>query len=140
MKNHQESLALAEHILRNNLSDLWAMVVSYYSMFYVANAVIYKLGYKTGHKIVHKLTADALIALVRDKLKSAIIEDYELAKEEALEIAGNKTDELISSFDHERHKRSVFQYTTTEEIKHNKAKTSFERAKRFSTELHKLLI
>ena len=47
---------------------------------------------------------------------------------------------LIDSFDKERDKRSYFQYETTEEIKRGKAKTSFERAKIFSTELHKLLV
>lgn len=140
MKNHQESIALAENVYSNNLSNLWLIVISYYSMFYIANAVLYKIGYKVGNKISHKVTADSLIEFVRNKLKSSILEDYEIAKEEALEIAGTKADIILDSFDKEREKRSVFQYSTDEKIKGNKAKTSFERAKLFSTEMYKLLI
>ena len=139
LRNHQESLALADHIYNNSLSNLWAIVVSYYSMFYMANAVLYTMGYKVGEKLAHKVTADALIEFVRNRLKKSLLEDYETAKEEALDLAGNKADLLIESFDRERRKRSIFQYTTTEEIKRNKAITSFERAKEFSTEMYKLL-
>jgi len=89
----------------------------------IANAVIYKTGYKIGHKIAHKVTAEALIFYVRDKLKKSILEYYDEAKSEALELAGLKTDELIQSFDYERMKRSKFQYETTESIKRSKAKT-----------------
>ncbi len=139
MKNHKESLKVAEHIQSSNLSHLWTIVVSYYSMFYLANAVLYQMGFKIGSKIAHKITADALIDLVRNKLKSSLLEDYENIKEQALTIAGVKADELIDSFDKERVKREVFQYETTEEIKMSKAKTSFERAKVFNLELYKLL-
>lgn len=140
MKNHQESLTLAENIHSNNLSNLWLIVISYYSMFYIANSVLYKIGYKVGDKIPHKVTADSLIEFVRNKLKKSLLEDYETAKEEALDIAGAKADIILDSFDKEREKRSVFQYSTDEKIKGNKAKTSFERAKLFSTEMHKLLM
>ncbi len=139
MKNHQESLFLAEHLSTNKLSHLWIVVISYYSMFYIANAVIYKLGYKIGDKLAHKITADALIEWVRTKLKVSFLEDYATAQEEALELAGNRADMVIESFDQERKKRSFFQYETTDEIKAGKAATSFERAKQFSTEMHKLL-
>ena len=130
---------MAEHIFSGSISNLWAIVVSYYSMFYIANAVLYKIGYKVGDKLAHKVTADALIELVRSKLKKSLLEEYENAKEEALELAGAKADELIDSFDKERGKRSIFQYKTTEEIKHSKAKTSLERAKEFSLEMEQLL-
>ncbi|MBI5881321.1 hypothetical protein HZB90_04280 [archaeon] len=139
MRNHQESLDLAEHVHKNSLSNLWTIVISYYSMFYIANAVLYKKGFKVGTKLAHKITADALIELVRDKLKRSLLEDYENMKEEAMEIAGTKADEIISSFDREREKRSMFQYETTEEIKNSKAQTSFQRAKEFSLEMQKLL-
>ena len=139
IKNHRESLNLAEHVFNNNLSNLWSIVISYYSMFYIANAVLYKLGYKIGAKLAHKVTADALIELVRSKLKDSLIEDYEKIKEEALEIASTKADIIIESFDRERTKRSIFQYETTEDIKKSKAQTSFQRAKEFSLEMRKLL-
>ena len=44
-------------------------VISYYSMFYIANAVLFKIGYKIGEQTPHKITADALIVFVRNKLK-----------------------------------------------------------------------
>src|SRR3989338_4996781 len=44
---------------------LWIIVTSYYSMFYIANAVLLKLGYRVGDKISHKVTADSLIVFVR---------------------------------------------------------------------------
>jgi len=121
------------------VSNLWVVVCSYYAMFYVVNAVLYKIGYKVGSKVAHKVTADSLIVYVRNRLKKNMIEDYENAKEEALEIIGSKTDDLISSFDKELDKRSLFQYETTEEIKRAKAKTSLERAKEFVNEMRKLL-
>lgn len=139
IRNHKESLQLAEHVYESKLSNLWTIVTSYYSMFYIANAVIYKLGFKIGSKLAHKVTSDALIEFVRDKLKDSLIEDYENVKEEALEIAKIKADEVVDSFDRERLKRSIFQYETTEAVKISKAKTSLQRAKEFSLEMQKLL-
>jgi len=138
-RNYLESLDLATKLFNEELSNLWIIVISYYAMYYIANAVLYKIGYKVGSKVSHKVTSDALIVFVRNKLKKSLIEDYEEAKEEALEIIGRKTDEIISSFDKEMEKRSFFQYETTEEIKRAKAKTSFERAKNFLFEMEKLL-
>jgi uncharacterized protein (UPF0332 family) len=138
-RNYQESLDLAQKIFEQNLSNLWTVVISYYSMYYIANAVLYKIGYKVGHKVSHKVTADALIVFVRNKLKKNLLEDFEQAKDEALDIIGRKTDEIIGSFDKELEKRSVFQYESTEQIKQAKAKTSLERAKAFIFEMKKLL-
>lgn len=101
--------------------------------------ILYKIGYKVGSKVSHKITADALIIFIRDKLKKSLIEDYESAKEEALDLIGRKTDEIIFSFEKELKKRSAFQYESTEEIKRSKAETSFERAKKFVFEIEKLL-
>ena len=136
-RNSKDSLEIAELLNQQKKSDLWIIVTSYYSMYYIANAVIYTLGYKIGEKISHKVTADALIVYVRDKLKSKFIESYEEAKNEAL--AGIKTDSLIEMFDFERNKRSAIQYETTEEIKHSKAVTSLNRAKEFLFEMEKFL-
>lgn len=138
-RNYKESLDVAKRLFDEKLSNLWVVVISYYSMYYIANAVLYKIGYKIGSKVSHKITADALIVFVRDKLKKSLIEEYEEAKEEALDIIGRKTDEIIGSFDKEMEKRSFFQYETTEQIKRAKARTSFERTKRFVFEMEKLL-
>ncbi|HLD05697.1 MAG TPA: hypothetical protein VJG90_08310 [Candidatus Nanoarchaeia archaeon] len=136
-KNADESLKLAKTIHDNLYSDLWAIVISYYSMYYISNAVLYKLGYKVGEKISHKITSDALMVYVRKHLHESLIEDYEDSKEQAL--AGIKADELIESFDFERRKRSRIQYKTEEIEKHAKAKTSLQRAIVFATEMEKLI-
>lgn len=136
MNNASESLRVAKMILDEQTSSLWVIVTSYYAMFYVANACLYKLGYKVGHKIAHKVTSDCLKVLVKDKLAKHLLEEYDLASEDALEISSN----LIQNYDHELTKRSQFQYETTSEIKLSKAKTSFERAQEFSFEIQKLML
>ena len=136
MRNYRESLRVARKLFNEKLSNLWVIVISYYSMFYLANALLYKLGYKVGTKIAHKITSDALVVFVRDKLKDNIIEEYELASNEALALSDN----LLESYDFERVKRSVFQYESTEEIKSAKAKTSLDRAEKFGEAMEKLLL
>lgn len=136
MRNHRESLVAARKLFNEDVSNLWVIVMSYYSMFYIANALLYKIGYKVGTKVAHKVTADALIVFVRNKLKNSLIEDYELASSEALEL----TDNLLTNYDSERVKRSFFQYESTEEIKHAKAKTSLDRAEEFSKEIEKMMV
>ena len=136
-RNAKESLDLAQFLLQNNKSDLWIIVTSYYAMHYVANTVLYKHGYKVGEKISHKITADALIVFVRNKLKKSLLEEYEQAQQEAL--ARIKTDALIEKFDLERKKRSEVQYEMKEFELHGKAKTSLDRAKEFMLEMEKLL-
>ena len=140
IKNYKESIKVANLVYQNNHSDLWAIVCSYYSMYYISNAVLLKFGYKVGEKISHKVTSDALIVFIRNKLKSSLIEDYEEVKEEALKIAGIKADSLLEEFDMERLKREEIQYNTPEVLKHSKANTSIERAKIFNLEMEKLLI
>jgi len=109
-------------------------------MFYYANAVLLKLNYKVGDKIVHKVTSDSVIVFVRGKLKESLLEEYESAKEEALNLAGNRADSLVESLDYERGKRNLIQYQTKEIEKHSKAKTSLQRAKEFNKEMEKLLL
>ena len=118
---------------------LWVIVSSYYAMYYIANAVLLKIGYKVGDKISHKVTADALIVFARDKLRKELIEEYENVKEDALELTSSKADSLLESLDFEREKRSKFQYQMDEKAKKSKALTSLERAKQFVFELKKLL-
>jgi len=84
MNNSNESIETAIFLSNNKKSNLWIIVSAYYSMFYIANAVLYKLGYKVGDKISHKVTSDALIVYARNKLRDNLIEDYEELKEEAL--------------------------------------------------------
>lgn len=137
-KNSQESLMVADLVLKEDLSPLWVIVSSYYSMYYIANVVLLKLGYKVGSAVSHKVTSDALIVFVRNKLTKSLLEDFEDAKSEAMDLA-NLTDNIIESFDFERKKRSTFQYNMTGPVKKSKAQTSLERAKKFNLEFEKLL-
>ena len=99
VKNSKESILSAEKLDSGKTSDLWVIVCSYYAMFYITNAVLRKLGYKVGDKIAHKVTSDALIVYARKKLKESMLEEYEVIKEEALNLAGLKADSLIESFE-----------------------------------------
>lgn len=136
-KNAEESLRTANFLYNNNKSNLWIITISYYSMFYLANALLYKFNYKVGDKISHKITADSLIVFARNKLKKTLIESYEDLKNETLAVI--KSDEIIQDFDYERRKRGTIQYHTPEKIKKTKAKTSLNRAKDFMLELNKLI-
>ncbi|MBS3099625.1 hypothetical protein J4463_00200 [Candidatus Pacearchaeota archaeon] len=139
INNSKESIETAAFLSNNKKSNLWIIVSAYYSMFYIANAVIYKMGYKVGDKIPHKVTSDALIVFVRNKLRQSLIEEYEELKEEALLIAKNKAEGLISNFEFERKKRGFIQYQTKEIEKVSKAQTSLNRAKEFLFEVNNLL-
>lgn len=140
IKNANLSLNLAEECMNSSLNPyIWVVVISYYSMFYIANAVLLELGYKTGDKVVHKVTNDALIVLVTNKIKKGMLEEYENAKEDALEIASIKSDEIIGFYGLELNKRSRFQYEMTESIQEQKANTSLKRAREFMLEMKKLL-
>jgi len=139
-KNSEESLRVADLLFKENISSLWVIVCSYYSMYYIANAVLYNLCYKIGHKISHKITADSLIVFVKDKLKQQLLEDYEEVKQDASELALLGAEEIIKSFYLELDKRSRFQYTTSEFAKKTKAETSLKRAKIFILEMEKLLL
>src|SRR3989338_2017324 len=139
-KNADLSLNLAEECMNSSLKPyIWVVVISYYSMFYMANAVLLELGYKTGAKMVHKVTNDALIVLVTDKIKKGLLEEYETAKEDALDIASIRSEEIISFYSLEMDKRSRFQYNMAESIQEQKANTSLNRVKQFLFEMKKLL-
>ena len=73
VRNSDESLKVANELHDSGLSNLWVIVCSYYSMFYVANAALYKEGYKVGEKIAHKVTNEALIVLLRKKISRALL-------------------------------------------------------------------
>ncbi len=139
-ENADISLKTAHELMQSHLKPyLWVIVVSYYSMFYMANAILLQYGYKTQDKIAHKVTSDALIVLILDKLKKELLEDYETLQNDALEIAGAKAESLVESYSLELSKRSRFQYNMLEQTKENKAQTSLKRASEFVFELKKLL-
>jgi uncharacterized protein (UPF0332 family) len=141
IKNSELSLKVAEKLMKDlELKPyLWIVVCSYYSMFYIANAILLKLGYKIGDEDVHRVTNEALIALVFDRLKRGLLEEYEETMENALEIASIKAGELLENYEREKAKRKIFQYEMDEDIKKGKAETSLKRAKEFIFEIKKLI-
>jgi len=140
IKNSEESIKVADFLDKNKMSSLWVIVCSYYAMYYMANAILYKMGYKVGDRISHKVTSDALIVFIRNKLEQKYLADFEEAKEEALDVTKLKANDLVESFEFERIKRSKFQYNMTESVKTSKARTSLDRSKRFLFEIEKLLL
>jgi len=146
IENSKESLEVANFIFDADVSVLWVVVSSYYSMYYIANAVLHNFGYKVGDKISHKITNDALIVFVREKLKSSCLEDFESVKTEAHQMMNvsdsmNLADDIIQSFEFEKNKRSNFQYKIDSNLVKSKsrAKTSLDRAKNFIHEMEKLI-
>ena len=140
IQNSDLSLKLAEKMLDDLLKPyLWSIVISYYAMFYIANAVLLHLGYKTGSKVVHKVTSDALIVLVMDKLKKELLEEYENMRNDAMELASTKSEEMMENYGLELEKRSKFQYNMTLKVQEQMARTSVKRAKEFIMEMEKLM-
>lgn len=135
LRNARESLKVANLLFQNKTSSLWVVVSSYYSMFYMACAYLYKLGYKTKHEIVHQVVNESLIAQGRHKIKNHLLKAYEMEKEEALSISDNH----LKNYGFEKVKRSTFQYEITENIKESKAQTSLNRAKEFLTLIEGIL-
>lgn len=136
LSNARESLGVANLLFNKELSPLWIVVSSYYSMFYIASAYLYKLGYKTKHEIVHQVINETLIVQGRHKIKNYFLENYSEEKDKALSIV----DTHLSNYEREKIKRASFQYQTTEKIKKSKAKTSLFRAKEFLTLIEEILV
>lgn len=136
LRNSYESLRVADELFNNKSSSLWVVVTSYYSMFYIACAYLYRFGYKVGGEIVHQVVNESLIVQARHKIKNYLLECYSEEKDKALIVVDN----YLDSYERERAKRSSFQYETTEEIKESKARTSLNRAKEFVELVRGLLL
>jgi uncharacterized membrane protein (DUF106 family) len=83
-ENALESLVSANALFTENISLLWTVVTSYYAMFYIASAYVYKRGYKAQHQIVHKVITEALIVLCRKDLTTSLLAAYEEEKDKRL--------------------------------------------------------
>lgn len=87
---------------------LWVVNASYYSMFYMARALLENGGIKikTDHSI-HVVTFDAVIYYfyLTGKLQKEFLEDFIEAKEDAAELLGKqKADELMEDYFFEKEK------------------------------------
>ena len=122
---------------------LWVVNACYYSMFYMARALLEHEGIKLKSDLpVHSLTFDAIINFfyLNNKLQKRLIEDFAESLEEASEILGKqKADSLIEDYFWEKGKRATFTYNTKETVIKAKAKTSIERAKKFNEEIKKII-
>jgi len=122
---------------------LWVVNASYYSMFYMARALLEYEGIKLKSELsIHSLTFDAIITFfyLNDKLKKRLIEDFAESLGEASEILGKeRADSLIEDYFWEKGKRANFTYNTKEIVIKAKAKTSIERARRFNEEIKKII-
>ncbi|MEK6846449.1 MAG: hypothetical protein AABY26_06835 [Nanoarchaeota archaeon] len=118
---------------------LWVVNACYYSMFYMARALLENEGIKIKTDLsVHAVTFDAIICFfyLNGKLQKKMIEDFADAKEEVAELLGKqKADQLIEDYFWEKGKRATFTYNTKEVVIRAKAKTSIDRAKKFNQEI-----
>lgn len=122
---------------------LWVVNASYYSMFYMARALLEHEGIKIKSDLsIHLVTFDAVINFfyLNGKLQKRFIEDFAEAKEEASEILGKqKADSLIEDYFWEKGKRAIFTYNTKEIVIKAKAKTSIERAIKFNQAIKEII-
>lgn len=122
---------------------LWVVNSSYYSMFYMARALLENAGIQIkSEQSIHAITFDAIIYFfyITGKLKKNLIEHFIEANGEATELLGQeKANQLISDYFNERGKRGTFTYETGAIAMKNKAKTSLERANNFNKEINIIL-
>ena len=123
---------------------LWVVNASYYSMFYMARALLENEGIKIKTDLsIHAVTFDTLISYfyLTGRLQKELLKDFIEAKEDAAELLGKqKADELIEEYFFEKKKRGTFTYDMGEILVRSKAKTSLERAQKFRRELKKIII
>src|SRR3989344_5591572 len=123
---------------------LWVVNASYYSMFYMARALLENSGIKIKTELsIHAVTFDALVSYfyLTGKLQKEFLNDFIEAKEDAAELLGKqKADELIEEYYFEKRKRGTFTYNMGEILIKSKAKTSLERAQKFRRELKKIIM
>lgn len=122
---------------------LWVINSSYYSMFYMARALMENEGIKISSDLsVHMVTFDVLVHFFyqNGKLQKKILEDFINAKEEADELLGKeKADTLIEGYFSEKNKRASFTYNTGSHAIKSKAETSLKRATLFNKEITKII-
>ena len=122
---------------------LWVINSGYYSMFYMARALLESIGVKIkSDESIHFLVFNALVYYFYStgKLEKHFIDDFGDAQEESSEILGKeKAKEMISDYSSEKEKRAKFTYETGEIAMKNKAETSLNRAKKFNEEVRKIL-
>ncbi len=130
---------------------LWTINASYYSMFYICNALLASEGIKITAEVgVHKILFKTFIYYfyLNGKITKRFVEELLEAQEDSKELlvmedvllqADKKILNLIQDLQNEREKRKTFTYELTKDRIEVKAKTSFERAKNFISEISKII-
>ena len=122
---------------------LWVVNASYYSMFYMARALLENGGIKIKTDFsIHAVTFDSVIYYfyLTGKLQKELLDDFIEAKEDAAGLLGKqKADELMEEYFFEKKKRGTFTYDMGAILVQSKAKTSLERAQKFRRELKKII-
>lgn len=122
---------------------LWVINSSYYSMFYMAGALLAKIGIKIRSEIgIHKKTFEMLVYYfyITKRIAKRYLEDFIAVQEESRELLGQenemqeKAKELIEKYGFEMEKRAKFTYNIGVKAKGNKALTSLKRAIEFCNE------
>ncbi|MFA4819744.1 MAG: hypothetical protein WC613_02175 [Candidatus Aenigmatarchaeota archaeon] len=121
---------------------LWVINASYYSMFYMARALLESAGVKIKQKkFVHEVTYHCLVHYFYStkKLQKIFVDDFEEVGREAAELLGQqRAAELMEEYHHEKKKRGSITYETGVIALQQTAKTSLERARRFYGETGKI--
>jgi len=107
----------------------WVIVTSYYSMFYMASALIAKKGIKCGNIDVHKNVKNGFLRLY--------IENSYLERKLAIDY--NQCKEIAQDLIQERSKRSKYQYDIGKSALARDAEISLKRAKNFFEKTRKVL-
>lgn len=110
-------------------SFMWIIVVCYYSMFYMASALIANKGIKAGHNDVHRNVKNAFLRLY--------IENSSLEKVLGIDYTGCK--EIAEDLMQERERRSRYQYDIGEGALRRDAEMSIRRARNFFEKTRKIL-
>lgn len=133
---------------------LWVINASYYSMFYMVNALLANSEIKIKSEIgVHKLTFDAFVYYfyLTNKIAKEYVEEFLEAMEDSSQLLGKdeqkeifkkakeKAEKLVFDLDFEREKRRIFTYDLEKKKIEAKAKTSLDRATHFYMEILKLM-
>jgi uncharacterized protein (UPF0332 family) len=118
-KNKEKKIAMG--VGENYDGSMWVVVACYFSMFYMASALLAKKGIKIGRIDTHRNVRDAFlhVYIANHTIDRELGVDYSEAKELA--------EDLIS----EREKRSKYQYEVGSSILEKDAVTSLKRARNF---------
>jgi len=122
---------------------LWVINASYYSMFYMARALLESVGVKVKkEESIHFVVFNALIYYFYStgKLQRHFIEDLKNAQEDSSELLGKeKAKKILDEYSIEKEKRVRFTYELGETAMRGKAETSLTRAKKFNEEIRKIV-